>query len=192
MSGSSRQPRRDGAANRERILDAAIELVQQRGERVPMADIARHAGVGTGTIYRHYATRQDLLGALVDRSFGIALENARSAAAEPGSARNGIRSFFAATLRDRHRFVLPLHGGPVAFTPISLELQAGVRTALQALIERGQAAGELRLDLTPIDLIVAASSLSRPLPNADDWDTLARRQIDLYVDGVSPPPPPTA
>ena len=59
-------------ANRERVLDAATELVRRDGEKVPMADIAGRAGVGVGTVYRHFATREALLGALVHRSFGLA------------------------------------------------------------------------------------------------------------------------
>jgi hypothetical protein len=94
-----------------------------------------------------------------------------------------------ATLRDRDRFVLPLHGGPPVFTPAIREVQAEVRGVLQALLDRGQHSGELRDDLTPGDLIVAASLLSRPLPNTDDWDGLARRQIDLLLDGLRPPRP---
>ncbi len=188
MPSAARQPRKDAAVNRERVLDAATELVRRDGERVPMADIARQAGVGIGTVYRHFATREELLGALVHRSFGLALSNARAAAAEPGSALSGVRSFLLATLRDRDRFVLPLHGGPAVFTPATRELQAEVRGVLQALLDRGRGAGELRADLTPIDLIVAASLLSRPLPAADDWDRFAARQIDLLVHGLGPDP----
>jgi len=151
-----------------------------------MADIAQAAGVGVGTVYRHFATRVDLFAALVHRSFELALTNARAAAATPGSALEGVRAFFAATLRDRERFVLPLHGGPLAFTPASRELQAEVRGVLQTLIDRGHAAGQLRADLTPVDLIVATSLLSRPLPNADDWDRLGHRQIDLMIQGLGP------
>ena len=152
-----------------------------------MAEIAGRAGVGVGTVYRHFSSREDLLGALVERSFAIALANAQAAAAHPGSAVDATRAFFHATLRDRERFVLPLHGGPVVFTPTARELQAEVRASLQSLIDRGRADGEIRDDLTPADLIVAASALSRPLPNVEDWDELARRQIDLYVDGVGGP-----
>ena len=184
VPGSPRRPRRDGVANRERIVDSAIELVHARGEQVPMAEIARHAGVGIGTVYRHFSSREDLLGALVERSFALALANARAAAAHPGSALDATRAFFLATLSDREQFVLPLHGGPVVFTSTARELQAEVRSSLQSLIDRGRASGELREDLTPVDLIVAASALSRPLPNVEDWDALARRQIDLYVGGV--------
>ena len=99
-------------------------------------------------------------------------------------------SFFLATLRDREQFVLPLHGGPPVFTPATRERQADVRTALRALLERGQAGGELRADLTPQELIVATSLLSRPLPGTGDWDRLARRQIDLMIHGLGPTAPP--
>jgi AcrR family transcriptional regulator len=183
---AARQPRRDALRNRERVLDAAVELVRRDGEKVPMAQIAEHAGVGIGTVYRHFPTREDLLGALVHRSFGIALDNARAAAAHPGSALEGIRSFFLSTLRDREQFVLPLHGGPIVFTPTTRKRQADVRVALRALLERGQAAGELRADLTPEDLILATSLLSRPLPGTGDWVRLARRQIDLMIGGLGP------
>jgi AcrR family transcriptional regulator len=182
---AARQPRKDALRNRERVLDAATELVRRHGESVPMARIAEHAGVGVGTVYRHFATREELLGALVYRSFGLAVDNARAAAAHPGSAREGVRQFFLATLRDRERFVLPLHGGPPVFSPATRERQADVRAALRSLLERGQAAEELRPDLTPEDLIVAASLLSRPLPGTGDWERLARRQIDLMVHGLA-------
>jgi AcrR family transcriptional regulator len=183
---TSRRTRKDALQNRDRVLDAATELVRRDGEKVPMAKIAERAGVGVGTVYRHFATREDLLGALVHRSFGLAVENAGAAAAHPGSAPEGVRLFLLATLRDRERFVLPLHGGPTIFTPATRQRQADVRTALRTLLERGQAAGELRSDLTAEDLIVAASLLSRPLPGTGDWDALARRQIDLMIDGLGP------
>jgi AcrR family transcriptional regulator len=181
---ATRQTRKDALRNRDRILDAATELVRSDGEKVPIAKIADRAGVGVGTVYRHFATREQLLGALVHRSFGIAADNARAAAAHPGSAREGVRLFFSATLRDRERFVLPLHGGPPLFTSATRKRQADVRTALRTLLERGKASGELRADLTPEDLIVATSLLSRPLPGTGDWDSLANRQIDLMINGI--------
>jgi AcrR family transcriptional regulator len=189
---ASRQTRSDALRNRDRILDAATDLVRSDGEKVPMARIAERAEVGVGTVYRHFATRAELLGALVHRSFGLAVENARAAAAHPGPALEGVRLFFLATLRDRERFVLPLHGGPPVFTPATRKRQADVRTVLRSLLERGKATGELRADLTPEDLIVAASLLSRPLPGTGDWDELARRQIDLMINGLGPTNRPSA
>jgi hypothetical protein len=62
---------------------------------------------------------------------------------------------------------------------------------LRGLIQRGQGAGELRADLSPEDLIVAASLLSRPLPGTGDWERLGRRQIDLMISGLAPAAPST-
>ena len=64
-----------------------------------------------------------------------------------------------------------------------------MRDVLQALIERGQAAGELRADLTPEDLIVSPSLLSRPLPGSGDWERVAHRQIELLLNGLRGPGP---
>ena len=72
--------RSDAAANRERILAAATIAVRRDGEKVPMATIAEEAGVGIGTVYRHYPTRPALLAALTLRSFHLVLERARTAA----------------------------------------------------------------------------------------------------------------
>src|SRR5436190_23400676 len=94
---AARRPRRDALRNRERLLDAATALVRRDGEKVPMAQIAEHAGVGVGTVYRHFRSREDLLGALVYRSFGLAVANARAAASHPGPALEAIRVFFRAT-----------------------------------------------------------------------------------------------
>jgi AcrR family transcriptional regulator len=157
-----------------------------------MRDIASRAGVGVGTVYRHFATREDLLSALVHRSFVLALANARAAAREPGSALDGVRTFLTATLRDRDRFVLPLHGGPPVFDTAICELQAEVRGVLQVLLDRGQTAGELRTDLTPVDVILSAALLSRPLPATDDWDLYAGRQIELLLNGLRGPGPERA
>jgi AcrR family transcriptional regulator len=73
-----RAPRRlrsDAAANRERILTAATIAVTRDGEKVPMATIADEAGVGIGTLYRHYPTRPALLAALTLRSFHLVLQH---------------------------------------------------------------------------------------------------------------------
>ncbi|MGH8921324.1 MAG: TetR family transcriptional regulator, partial [Actinomycetes bacterium] len=72
--------RRDAADNRERVLLAAAAAVRREGAAVPMATVAADAGVGVGTVYRHYPSREALLGALTVRSFQLVLEAARRAA----------------------------------------------------------------------------------------------------------------
>ena len=68
----ARGPRSDAIANRERVLAAAALAVKARGEKVPMAEIAHQAGVGVGTLYRHFPTRESLLAGLTHRSFHLA------------------------------------------------------------------------------------------------------------------------
>ena len=112
-----RPPRQDALRNRERVLDAAVELVRRDGEEVPMAQIAEHAGVGVGTVYRHFPTREDLLGGLVNRSFGLAIDNARAAAADPGSALEGVRAIFPGHPARPRALRASAHGGPVRCSP---------------------------------------------------------------------------
>jgi AcrR family transcriptional regulator len=185
-AGAPRRKRADAQRNLDALITAAAKVFDTSGVGAPAKEIADSAGVGVGTLYRHFPTRTDLLAALVHRAFGYSVANARAAAEHPGPARDGVRAFFLATLRDREQFVLPLHGGPPVFTPATRERQAAVRDALRALLERGQAAGEVRADLTPQDLIITTSLLSRPLPGTGDWERLANRQIDLVIQGLSP------
>ena len=74
---NSREPRSDAARNHEVIVRAAIAAVHREGPRVPMATIAAEAGVGIGTLYRHFPTREDLLSYLTHASFEQVLANAR-------------------------------------------------------------------------------------------------------------------
>src|SRR5580692_9717839 len=110
---AARRPRSDAAANRERILAAATIAVRRDGETVPMARIADEAGVGIGTLYRHYPTRPALLAALTVRSFQLVLQHARAAALSDVPAPAALEHFFAQTIAARNEFILPLHGGPV-------------------------------------------------------------------------------
>ena len=168
------------------MLDAATELVRRDGEKVPMADIARHAGVGVGTVYRHFATREDLLGALVHRSFGLAVANARAAAAHPAPRSTAVRCSSPPRCATATASSFLCTAARWSSMPRSASGRPRCATALRGLLERGQAAGELRADLTPDDLILSASLLSRPLP-AGDWDLHAGRQIELLLNGLRGP-----
>ncbi|MGH3025635.1 MAG: TetR/AcrR family transcriptional regulator, partial [Gaiellaceae bacterium] len=95
------------------MLAAAALAVKTRGEKAPMSEIARLAGLGVATLYRHFATRQELLAALTYRSFNLALEHARDAAADQRPALESLQRFFEQTIEHRQELVLPLHGGPV-------------------------------------------------------------------------------
>jgi AcrR family transcriptional regulator len=181
----ARRLRRDAAANRERILAAATIAVRRDGEKVPMATIADEAGVGIGTLYRHYPTRPALLTALTLRSFHRVLDHARAAAQSDEPAPTALTQFFEQTIAARSEFVLPLHGGPVIHDEKIVALQSEIRNLLEQVLARGRRDRTIRPDATPNDIIITGAILAQPLPHTTDWDQLARRQARLYVAGLT-------
>lgn len=181
----ARRPRRDAEQNRERVLLAAVHAVRREGSRVPMATIAADAGVGVGTVYRHFPAREDLLAALSARSYGIVLENLRLAAEAGPRARDRVAAFFDATIVRRAEFVLPLHGGPIVLDAAILELRRQIGRAVEALLAQGREDGSLRADLAGSDLVLFGAMLAEPLANVADWDAVARRQAHIYVQGLA-------
>lgn len=177
--------RSDAAANRERILAAATIAVRRDGERVPMATIADEAGVGIGTLYRHYPTRPALLAALTLRSFHLVLQHARAAALSDKSAPAALTEFFDQTIAARNEFILPLHGGPVIHDEKIVALQAEIRNLLEQVLARGRRDRTIRPDATPNDIIITGATLAQPLPNEHGWDQLARRQARIFLAGLA-------
>ena len=180
----TRRLRSDAAANRERILAAATIAVRRDGERVPMATIADEAGVGIGTLYRHYPTRPALLAALTLRSFELVLQHARAAALSDEPAPAALEQFFEQTIAARDEFILPLHGGPVIHDEQIVALRTEIRRLLERVLARGRRDRTIRPDATPIDIIITGAMLAQPLPNTADWDQLARRQARIVVAGL--------
>jgi AcrR family transcriptional regulator len=187
---AARRPRSDAAANRERILAAATIAVRRDGERVPMATIADEAGVGIGTLYRHYPTRPALLAALTKRSFNLVLEHARAAARSDEPAPAALTQFFEQTIAARSEFVLPLHGGPVIHDETIAALGTEIRNLLEQVLARGRRDRTIRPDARPTDIIIAGAMLAQPLPHAPDWDRLARRQATIFIAGLAATDPP--
>jgi AcrR family transcriptional regulator len=181
----TRRLRSDAAANRERILAAATIAVRRDGERVPMATIADEAGVGVGTLYRHYPTRPDLLAALTVRAFQLVLEHARAAAQSDESAPAALERFFERTIAARNELILPLHGGPVIHDGKVVALQTEIRKLLEQVLARGRRDRTIRPDATPNDIIITGAMLAQSLPHAADWDQLARRQARIFVAGLA-------
>jgi AcrR family transcriptional regulator len=181
----ARRLRSDAAANRERILVAATIAVRRDGERVPMATIADEAGVGIGTLYRHYPTRSALLAALTLRSFQLVLQHARAAALSDEPAPAALEQFFERTIAARNQLILPLHGGPVIRDGKIVALRVDIRSLLEQVLARGRRDRTIRPDATPSDIIIAGAMLAQPLPHTADWDQLARRQARIFVAGLA-------
>ena len=182
---ATRPLRSDAAANRERLLDAAAVAIRRDGDGVPLATIANDAGVGIGTLYRHYPSRPALFAALVLRSFRLVLGHARTAAESHESAPTALAHFFEQTIAARDDLILPLHGGPVIRDERITALQTEIRQLLERVLARGRREGMIRTDVTANDIIITGAMLAQPLPHAADWDQLARRQARIYVAGLA-------
>ena len=185
-----RELRRDAADNRDRVLAAAAAAVRREGTGVPMATVAADAGVGVGTVYRHFPSREALLGALTYRSFQLVLEAASRAAAREGSGIEAVRCFLDQTVEHGPDLVLPLHGGPLVADRETDALQAEVRRTMGSLLHRGRQDGTIRRDVRTRDLVLFGALLAQQLPHVPNWNENARRLVDIYIAGMAPAAPP--
>lgn len=179
-----RAKRRDAVANQERVLAAAATAVLRDGHQVPMSTIADLAGVGVGTLYRRYPTREALLGALTERSFELVRTLAGQAAArdEPGIA--SLDWFLEGTIRHGDRLVLPLHGGPAELSVLAQRIRAQVHASIEQVVLRGQRDGTIAAGVTTMDVVIFGAMLAQPLPNALNWESVTRRQKAIFLAGI--------
>ncbi len=150
-----------------------------------MATIAAEAGVGVGTLYRRYATREALLDALSERSFRMVLTAAQEAAGKGGSGLEAVGWFLDRTVEHRAELVLPLHGGPGELLPSTNAVRAEVHRAIGVLLARGRGDGSVRDDVTTGDVVIFGAMLAQPLTHG--WEVLARRQKALFLRGLARP-----
>jgi len=179
-----RELRRDAAANRDRLLGAAAAAVRREGAAVPLATIAEDAGVGVGTLYRRYPSRDALLSALTQRSFEIVLDLAQSAVDSGGSAIERLRGFIDQTIEHGQELVLPLHGGPKPLDPVTVALRTRVHDILEEILRQGRQDGTIRPDVAAFEIIVFGALLAQPLPHVPNWKSMARREAVIYFDGL--------
>lgn len=150
-----------------------------------MATIAADAGVGIGTLYRHFPTREHLLSHLTHRSFEQVLANARAAERYGATPIDCLRRFVDAAIGQRNELVLPLHGGPPLTSPATAAVRSDVHHVLQRIIDRGLADGTLRPGLTPQDIVIFGAMLAQPRPTDPDWDAICRRLLATYLHGLA-------
>jgi AcrR family transcriptional regulator len=153
---------------------------------VPMATIAADAGVGVGTVYRHFPSRDALLGALVHRSVEMVLDNAQRAAAADLPAIDAVRAFLEQTIEHGSDLVLPMHGGPPLTDPATRALLAEAHRTLDALLARGREEGTIRDDVGKADVVLFGALLAQQLPQVKNWPPAARRLADIFVAGLRP------
>jgi AcrR family transcriptional regulator len=175
--------RADARRNRERILQAARYACAEHGARVQMDDVARGAGVGVGTVYRHFPTKDALIAALVAEKFRVTTQNLRDAleiedpweAFAEGLRRNAEVMAADVALREALTRLGPAAGHSEEEGRAELEALAA------RLIARAQEGGALRCDVSVADIGALMSGLGSSMGRADvDW----RRHLEILLDGL--------
>jgi len=184
VTGNPRELRSDVVRNRQALVRAATAAVHREGPGVPMATIAADAGVGIGTLYRHFPTREDLLSYLTHASFEQVLANAQAAQSSGGTATEALGQFIEAAISQRNELVLPLHGGPPPASDRTRRTRDYVHQVVQQIIDRGRADGTITRDVTPHDIVVFGSMLAQPRPPDPNWDATCRRLLATYLAGL--------
>jgi AcrR family transcriptional regulator len=182
-----RKPRADAIRNRERLLDAAAEVFSAGGPDASLEAVARRAGVGIGTLYRHFPTREALFEAVyrheVDQIGELAEQLGRDA--EPVDA---LRRWLHANVRlvatkkgMLAALALAAHGPSQDLYAYSFDR---LTRAAGLLLDRAIAAGEIRADITPEDLMRALVGMCFNMYDKPDWQAIVLRLLDIFVDGL--------
>jgi AcrR family transcriptional regulator len=186
----ARKPRADAQRNRERLMAAAKAAFAELGADVSLEEIARRAGVGIGTLYRHFPTRDAVVEAVYRREVRQLAEAADrlSGAAPPGEAlRQWMRLFvdYVATKKVIAGALGAIVGGASA-----LYADSGVQIgeAMDRLTARAVASGDIRPDTDPKDLLRALVGFAYA-GAGPGWETSALRLIDILMDGLRRPTP---
>jgi AcrR family transcriptional regulator len=180
-----RKPRADAVRNRERVLEAAKAVFSAGGPDASLEAVAKRAGVGIGTLYRHFPTRESLFEAVYRREvqqLGELAEQLKGEAAPVEALRRWLRSNveFVATKKGMSAaLALAVHG--------SSELSAysfdRLTKAVGALLDRAVATGEIRSDISPEDVLRTLVGMCY-MHDQPGWQNSVLRMVDVFVDGL--------
>jgi AcrR family transcriptional regulator len=176
--------RSDAVRNRAKLVAAARDLFARNGVDVPVEEITQQAGVGMGTLYRHFPAKDELIDAVLQDAFTEILELAERAATEE-DAWVGLKSFFesALELRFQNRGVRELiaSGNRGAH---HAEMRRRIRPVIRRLIERAQAQGTLRPDFELDDVSFVFQAVGRVIESDDAARNAWRRNLDFLLNGM--------
>jgi AcrR family transcriptional regulator len=180
-----RKLRKDAADNAERVIAAAIRSGLAKGKFVPLAQIAADAGVGVGTLYRRYPSREALIEAMAARAYRLILAEAEDALASGETGLDAIGRFLRQTFVHRDELVLPLHGAPMAEGQESVELRARVQQTMGAIVARGHDDGTVRRDVDAGTVVRFGAMLAQPMSNVPGWEATAAEQRAVFLRGIA-------
>jgi AcrR family transcriptional regulator len=179
-----RRQRVDAQRNTSALLEAAKSAFATSGVDVPAKEIAALAGVGVGTLYRHFPRRSDLVVAVLQRDIDAYadLGPALTAAHEPLDALEQWLHRYTTFVATKRGLATALHSGDPAFDALPGYFWERLGPVLSDLLYAAASAGEIRADVSAKDLLTAISLLSHPAPDTDP--DYSQRMVGLLVDGL--------
>jgi AcrR family transcriptional regulator len=188
MTKAARRPRADALRNRERVLEAAKAVFSAGGAEASLEAVARHAGVGIGTLYRHFPTREALFEAVYRREVQQLADLAEQLRAETSPV-EALRRWmhanveFVATKKGMATALALAAHNPSDLTAFSFET---LTRAIDGLLHRAVVAGNVRDDISAEDLLRALVGLCY-LHTMPGWQANVLRLVDVLVDGLHRP-----
>lgn len=181
---AGRPARADARRNLDALLQSAMSVFAASGVDAPVREIAEKAGVGIGTFYRHFPQRSDLIVAVFRREIDAFAEAAGELAAahEPGEALSRWMQRFVDFIAVKRGLAAALYSGDPAYETLPVYFDQKLNPVLKNLLDTAAAAGEVRADIEPEELLRAAASLCTAAPKGDP--ARARQLVALLVDGL--------
>jgi AcrR family transcriptional regulator len=185
---TARPMRSDARRNRKRVLAAAEDVFSKMGLRAQVEEVARRAGVGVGTVCRHFPTKQALVEAVLEAMYESLLNDARGALEQPdpGAA---FRTFFYALseFQARHRALAEHMATEIDLSESAQSVRDSLGVAIDELVTRAQDAGAIRADIGSADVALLFSGVAHATALAGDLQpVLRRRYVALILDGLRP------
>lgn len=186
-SSPDRKPRADAERNRTRILEAARAAFARSGANASLDEIARKAGVGPGTLYRHFPTREDLLAAVYRNEVEklAAAQRELSARLPPVEALRAWLLLFVDYIEAKRMIVPALSAPSGGHARVLKTSRDDISSAIEALVRRAIRSGDLRRDTDPLDLLRALFGVANIAPGPH-WSRSARRLVDVLIAGSRP------
>jgi AcrR family transcriptional regulator len=186
-AGRDRKPRADGQRNRARLLDVAKQEFTRSGANTSLEAIAKQAGVGPGTLYRHFPTREDLLRAVyrseVDKL--VAAEQTFAQTMPPIEALRAWLLLFVDAIAAKELIAPALNTLVGDHKKVCEASYAEMHEAIRRLVRRAINSGDIRKDLDPIDLLRALVGVAH-VATSPDWQQSAKRLVEILIAGSRP------
>ncbi len=182
--GKPRCMRADAQRKMSSLLQAAVEVFRTSGVDAPVREIAERAGVGLGTVYRHFPKRSDLIVAVFKTQVDACADEASAIASkyEPGEALARWMQRYVDFIGTKRGLAAALHSGDPAYVALPVYFNKRLQPALKTLLDAAAAARIVRGDIEADDLLRAVATLCRG-PH-DEEPVYARRMIELLLDGL--------